>query len=76
VAARRSGLGFLGIYREQSGGEAEECEARVAQEAAAPESNLRDLLVIDLCLEFGQLGLGQRHIRLPPLDRFFLRDLH
>lgn len=75
-AARRSGLGFVGLYQEQSGGEAEQCEARVAQEAAAPESNLRELLVVDFCFEFGQLGLVYRHTRLPPLDRFLLCDLN
>jgi hypothetical protein len=55
VAARRSGRGFVGVYpdREHSGGEAEQREARVAQEAAAPESNLRELLIVDFCFECG-----------------------
>lgn len=76
VATGRSGLGLLGPYREHSGGQAEKREARVAQEAAAPEPNLRELFVVDLGLEFGQLGLVQRHTLLPPFDRFLLRELN
>ena len=69
-AAWRSGLGFLGWCREDPGGEAEKCETRVAQEAAAPESNLRELFLIDRRLEFCYLSLVQRHTRLPPFERF------
>ena len=75
-AAGRGGLGFLGLYREHSDGEAEQREARVAQKPAAPESDLGELFVVDFCFEFGYLRLGQRHTRLSPFDRFLLRHLH
>ena len=59
-AARRSGIGLIGTggHREHSGGEAEKGEARVAQEPAAPEPDLRELFVVDLCLELLNLGSG------------------
>jgi hypothetical protein len=75
VAAWRSSVGFLG-RSEHPGGESEQCKTRVAQEAAAPEPNLRELLVVDCCLEFGHLGFVQRHTLLPPFDRFLVCDLY
>jgi hypothetical protein len=56
VTAWRSGLGIF-LYHGRPGEDAEQCKARVAQKAAATESNLRELLVVDFCFEFGHLGL-------------------
>src|SRR5215211_5078890 len=76
ASAWGSGLGFSGRRREHPGGEAEQRKTRVAQEAAASESYLRELFVVDRCFEFSHLGLVQRHTRLPPFDSFLLCDLH
>ena len=66
----------LSLRAEHPGGESEQREARVAQEVATPEPNLRELFVIDRCLEFRNLGSVQRHARLSPFDCTLFRDLY
>jgi hypothetical protein len=75
MAAGRSSLGIFGRCGEHPGGEAEQRQARVAQEAAAPEPNLREVLVVETLLEICQLVEIHRHTQLPPFDRFLFGDL-
>ena len=66
----------LALRDQQPGGGAEERQARVAQEAAAPEPDVHELLVAETRLEIRQLPTVHWHTRLPPLDGFFFRDLY
>ena len=66
----------LSLRGEQPGGGAEERQARVTQEAAAPEPDGDEVLVAETLLEIRQLPIVHGHTRLPPLDCFFFRDLY
>jgi hypothetical protein len=68
-------FGFSGRGN-QPGGEAEQRQAHVAQEAAAPEPDLRELLLVETLLEIHQVPNVFGHTRLPPLDRSFFRGLY
>ena len=75
VAAGRSGLCYLG-RGDHPGGEAEQRQSRFAQEAAAPEPDLREVLLAETLLEIRQLPMVHGHTNLPPLDLFLFRDLY
>ena len=70
-------IGF-GLTRrgDQPGGEAEQRQARVTQEAAAPEPDLGQLLLAEIRLYIHQTPEVIGHPGLSPLDRFFFCDLH
>jgi hypothetical protein len=76
VAARRSGLGFVGRQADRSGGDAEQNEASLAQEAAAPEPYSREMLLVETLLQIRQLPIVHRHTNSPPLNLFLFRDLY
>lgn len=76
VAAGRGGLGFLGRRADHSGGDAEQRQASPAQEAAAPEPHLREVLLAETLLEIRQLPIVHRHTNSPPFDLFLFRDLY
>ena len=60
----------------QAGGEAEQRQARVAQEAATPEPDLGQLLFAEVPLYIHQTPEVIGHPGLPPLDHLFLCDFH
>ncbi len=60
----------------QPGGETEQRQARVAQEAATPEPDLGQLLLAETRLYIHQTPEVFGHPGLPPLDRLFFCDLH
>jgi hypothetical protein len=78
MAAGRGGLGGS-RSDEHPGGGAEQRQARVAQEAATSEPDLRELLVVETLLQIeGLLEIqplldAYRHTRLAPFARFFFR---
>ncbi len=76
VAARRSGLGFLGRRADHSGGEAEQRQSRVEQKAAAPEPYFREVLFAETLLEIRKLPVVYRNTNSPPLDFILLCNLY
>ncbi len=66
----------LSLRDEQASGGAEERQARVAQETAAPEPDVHEVLVAETLLEIHYLPEVHRHTRLPPFDCFLFRDLY
>lgn len=76
IAAGRSGLGFLGRRGEHPGGEPEQRQAGLTQEAAAPEPDIREVLLTETLLEIRQLPIVHRHTNSPPFNLFLFRDLY
>jgi hypothetical protein len=76
VAAGRGGLGFPDRQADRSGGDAEQREAGLAQEAAAPEPYSRETLLVETLLKIRQLPIVHRHTNSPPFDLFLIRDLY
>ena len=76
VAAGWGGLGFLGRQADRSGGDAEQNEASLAQEAAASEPYLREVLLVETLLQIRQLPIVRWHTNSPPFDLFLFRDLY
>jgi hypothetical protein len=76
VAAGRSGLGFIWWRADHSGGDAEQRNASLAQEAAATEPYFREMLLAETLLEIRQLPIVHRHTTSPPFNLFLLRDLY
>lgn len=76
IAAGWGGPGFLGRGGEHPGGEAEQCQARVAQEAVAPETDLGEALIAEFLFEGSHQSVVNRHARSPFFALFLVHDLH
>jgi hypothetical protein len=76
VAAGRGGLGLPGRQADRAGGDAEQRQASLAQEAAAPEPYSREKLLVETLLQIRQLPMVHRHTNSPPFNVFLFRDLY